>query len=138
MRNILNIVFASLYENIPGGFMDDFSEILYENYAYFNAGVFSIISSLIVVILFYYLINHPKFNRFYHWLFFLLLNLVVNFINGIYLSKSIFEELGIIMNYDSRYFFGFAVINAIWSAIFFFVFSIAFKWLSRNCARTPF
>ena len=102
--------------------------------------------ALAMVFIYYYVINHPRFNKLWHWLVMLgVVGLVNLFIGaGMTLGDLNAGNIGdCLMNgenggiYDSDcWMFGLA--NFFVSAMFFIVFSIGLKWWSTNCKRTPF
>ena len=96
--------------------------------------------ALAVMLIYYYVINHPRFNRWWSWLLMLLL---VGFVNlfigsgillGDYYSGVIGDCIPIYLS--DCWMFGLA--NFFVSAIFFIIFSVGLKWWSTNCKRTPF
>ena len=110
-------------------------------------GVIAIVSSLLIVLLFYYVINHPRFNSLWSWLLALLMSSVINLFIGALWTLSTFSNGDIpdcLIYYEGNqdifltdcWMFGFA--NFFISAVFFIIFSIALKWRSTNCKRTPF
>ncbi len=139
MKDFFNVFFAALYENIPGGYMDDFSQILFDNYVYFRVGIWMLITSLIFMVILYYILNSPKLNNWFVWVLFLIANAIINYFwIGKSLVINIFEQLGLIMNYEEHYFSTFALNNALYSILFFLIFSFSLRYWSRNCSRTPF
>jgi hypothetical protein len=102
--------------------------------------------ALAIMLVYYYVINHPRFNKFWSWL---LMLLVVGFSNlfigaGMTFSDLVAGNIGeCLINGDNGgiytsncWMFGFA--NFFVSEIFFIIFSIGLKWWSTNCKRTPF
>jgi len=79
MKDFFNVFFAALYENIPGGYMDDFSQILFDNYVYFRVGIWMLITSLIFMVILYYILNSPKLNNWFVWVLFLIANAIINY-----------------------------------------------------------
>ncbi|MDR2563228.1 MAG: hypothetical protein LBC98_04730 [Prevotellaceae bacterium] len=127
----------------------DFSNPLVYN----QAGLFMLFSTLIMALLYYYAINHPRLNRWRHWLVALLTTSVINliFAGGWVYSDFINDVIGDCLMYtrdgnnnivsqliypSNCWMFGIA--NAIVSAGFFVIFSFICKWGSRNCKYSPF
>ncbi len=119
-----------------------------------TTGLVMIAISLTVVLLFYYAINHPRFNRWWSWLLVLLANAGLNFIYAWQLTLSDFNTNSIsddlmyvrdvatneiitqkITMYNCIYF---GIVNAIVATLAFVIFSFLFRWWSRNCSTCPF
>jgi len=106
-----------------------------------------------MVLMFYYLINHPRFNRWWSWLIVLLINSALNLLYGWTLTLSdisnnvISDDLIYIRDVNTNdivtqkivesncVYFGIA--NAIIAAIFFIIFSLLLRWWSKNCSTCP-
>jgi hypothetical protein len=137
----MNDIFASLYELFA--YFEGFSDDLYENKLYIPVGLSMSVGSLIGIIIYYYGINHPRFNRWYHWLITVLTVCIINFgiaysvvINGL---DNIYASQNQEIPYSAEILI-FSLINAIWTLIASFVFSFVRKigkW-SYNCRNTPF
>lgn len=103
-------------------------------------------TALAIVLIYYYVINHPRFNKWWSWALILLLVGLSNLFVGAGMTLSdlsagnigdclINGENGGIYDYNC-WMFGLA--NFFVSAIFFIIFSVGLKWWSTNCKRTPF
>lgn len=105
--------------------------------------------SLFFMILFYYVINHPKLNNWWGWLIFLATNAVANFIVGwqwvlkdyyegkmVKISALTGEKEDLLISEADILAFG--VTNMIDAIIVFILFSYIIKWWSTNCSRAPF
>ncbi|MDR3236316.1 MAG: hypothetical protein LBT48_06270 [Prevotellaceae bacterium] len=102
--------------------------------------------ALAVMLVYYYVINHPRFNRWWSWLLMLLVVGLFNIFIGALMTSGDLAAGNIddcLINgenggiYDSNcWMFGLA--NVFVSAIFFVIFSIGLKWWSTNCKRSPF
>lgn len=141
--------FASLF----GGDMADYlsgydcpSEGFTANNKFVMYGFIALGVALVVALVYYYVINHPRFNKWWSWLLMLLLVGLINLFVGAGMTLGdlyagdigdclINGENGGIYN-STGWMFGLA--NFFVSAIFFFVLSISLKWWSVNCKRTPF
>lgn len=139
----LDDFFAMLYEAggaITIGQNGQFSFDLYLNGLYSLFGMLAWLSSLVFLSVFYFAINHPRFNRWYHWL---LVNGIVSFGNGLasyFIAKNTFDAQGI--SYGPEYLF-FFIINFIFVFLSFSFFTFLFRVtrfadLSRNCSTCPF
>ena len=136
--------FISLYGEDLGLHLYGHNGDAYENNGgealYVPIGVAMILSNMVVAAIFYYLINRPNFNRWYHWLTMLMIAASVNGLVGYYLpyldvdANRIAADLTI----DAGNCMGFGLVNGLYSAIVFFLASLVLKIWSRNCSSTPF
>lgn len=100
--------------------------------------------SLFIMALYYYIVNKPKFNHWYVWLIFGAIGMIANFIAGwqwtvadLYAGDMIDpNEEPLPISEEACLCFG--VANAIFSLLFYFAFSMMFKWWSTNCKQAPF
>lgn len=117
---------------------------------FFGIGLWMLGITLAVVLLFYYVINHPRLNNWWGWLIFLVSNAVINFLVGWQYVKldwvngkmagvlqSSGEAVGSLSVTEGD-FLCFGVTNAILSIMWFIIFSFIFKWWSRNTPNAPF
>jgi len=116
---------------------------------YIGVGLWMIALSLLVAVLYYYIINHPKLARWWGWLIFAGISAVVNFFVGLQWTLSDYyagkmveidaatnQEIPLSIDVSNCLCFG--VSNAILSLVFFIIFSILIKWKSVNCSHVPF
>ena len=99
-------------------------------------------SALLVFVVYYYILNHPRFNKVWHWLitmavlaigiFFWSRGLVLSDIAGVSLHPI---DPALNVSADNALMFG--VYNAVLSAIFFLFFSIVGRFGSKNCKNSP-
>ena len=133
----MNDFFVFFYESF--GYIEGFSKDLFDSGVYVTIGFLMLAISAAGVLAYYYLINHPRFNRWFYWLIVILVLASINFSIAWAMSDGIIWELYYkVIPYPSSYFVTFSIINALWSIFFSFVFSMAFKWRSRNCKYSPF
>ena len=110
-------------------------------------GMFGI--SFAMVLIYYYVINHPQLNHWWGWIIFLVINGIINFIVGwqwvlkdYYDGKMITIDpatnLQMPLNIGESEIIYFGVSNMFISVIAFIVFSFILKWWSTNCSRAPF
>lgn len=116
-------------------------------------GSITLCISLVVFLLFYYIINHPRFNKWWSWLIMMLLQAFMSLffgywylrdelINGkiadslMYVRDDEGEIIQTIIDNSSCWQFGFA--NMIISIIIFIILTISLKWWSTNCKNCPF
>lgn len=120
---------------------------------YNHVGLITLAISLILVIVFYYIINHPRFCKWWSWLLTLAIDCTISlFIGyGIVASKYTngfipqqlmyqFDAEGNITAYliGSQHCWGLGIANLIVSGIFFILFSFILKWGSSNAKHVPF
>ena len=105
--------------------------------------------SFAMVLIYYYVINHPQLNHWWGWIIFLVINGIINFIVGwqwvlkdSYDGKMITIDpatnLQMPLNIGESEIIYFGVSNMFISVIAFIVFSFILKWWSTNCSRAPF
>ena len=104
--------------------------------------------SFAMVLIYYYVINHPQLNHWWGWII-LVINGIINFIVGwqwvlkdYYDGKMITIDpatnLQMPLNIGESEIIYFGVSNMFISVIAFIVFSFILKWWSTNCSRAPF
>lgn len=126
-----------------------------------NVGLIALTISLFIAIIYYYVINHPRFNRWWNWLIMLGVGGVINLLIGHYITATDFvngyigdclmyvrDEEGNIISYliHEADCWMFGVANLIVSIGFFIAFSLIINVLgriipqlaSRNCKYSPF
>ena len=136
----MNDLFSNMYELFV--YIQGFSDDLYETGANFPVGVLMILISAAGMALYYYVINHPKFNHWFHWLLVVGLLALINF--GIAWAMSdgalydYYQAINQVPPYFITDYITYSLVNALWSVIFSFVFSMCMKWKSINCRYSPF
>lgn len=133
---------ANLYELWGLTNLGNFSNDMFNNGFYLPIFIIMVATVVFVNIVFYYIVNHPRINRGYHWLLFNLGIGVVNFVvawvvsyNKIY---NFYAMQGMQSPYDWTNYLILSLIALLWSFVFYFLFSFIMKWGSRNCKHTPF
>lgn len=130
-------------------YMWGISSPLSDKNLFIGIGIWTIVISLFVVVLYYYIIDHPRLNKWWCWSLFLGSNACFNFIVGWqYVLADFYEGKMVMLNpatgLQSALNIGesdivcFGVANLIISVIVFFVVSMMFKWWSRHCSHSPF
>jgi hypothetical protein len=133
---IMNTFFADFYEFFYEQSVDNFSTNLYDFNLYGIIGLVTIAVSLIIMGVFYYLINSSRFNRWYHWLLFLAINFVIIFTFTYLHPKDVVYEAG--EDVSSSLFMLFALVNSGIATVYYIAASLLFKRWSTNCSTTPF
>lgn len=148
-------IFGSLYSS----FFEDFYGLDLANYLwgstseggtnqYIGIGLWMLGISLLVAVVFYYVVNHPKLNNWWGWLLFAGINCAINFVVGWQYVQRDFDA-GLMTTTDdtgqqvalevaTTNCLCFGVANAIIALVFFFLFSMAIKWRSKSCSHAPF
>lgn len=116
-------------------------------------GLIAIIVALVLVLVYYYIINHPSFCKWWSWLLTLVLNGLVGLFVGYGIIVSKFENgfipRQLMCQYDAdgnaianligyQHCWGFGIANMIVSTLFFILFTFMFKWWSSNAKHVPF
>lgn len=116
---------------------------------FIGIGFTMIITSIAFVVIYYYVVNHPRLNNWWGWLIFLIVNAIINFIVGWqWVLKDYYAGLMVkndvatgklvdLSIYPSDI-AAFGVANLIDSLFAFVFFSYIIKWWSTNCSRAPF
>ena len=115
---------------------------------YYIAGLVTSIVALVIMLVYYYIINHPRWCKWWSWLITLLFNSVVGLFVAFGISYSKYIN-GYIPQIDadgniiahlitSLDCWGFGIGGAIVSALFFIVFTFVLKWWSTNAKHVPF
>ncbi|MDE5806572.1 MAG: hypothetical protein K2H76_00520 [Muribaculaceae bacterium] len=124
------------------------SSPLSETNQFIGVGMWMIGISLFMVILYYYIINHPKLCSWWGWGIFLLVNAVVNFFVGWQWVLSDYYEgkmvtidpatnMQVPLNIGTSELLSFGVSNMLLSVAAFVFFSVCIKWWSTSCSNAP-
>lgn len=105
--------------------------------------LFAFGSATFVFILYYFIINHPRMNRLWHWFIALAIPVLIVFIYSRALviadiSGETMHPVDPMLNVAPNNATMFGLYNGILSGIFFFLLSIVFRFGSRNCKNVPF
>ena len=108
---------------------------------FFIIGMSSLIIAIVACVTYYYILNHPRWNRGFKWLIFLVIVLIVNFLLAFgicysdLLAGNISSDISAISVAECL---GFGLANIIVSIVIFVFCSLIIKWGSRNCKFSPF
>ncbi len=132
----MNDFFAPLYEGWGLFYLNNFSDDLYNNQLYLPIGWTLLLSTLGLMAVYYYLINHPRFNRWYHWLLYVGLVGLINFAVAYFVSH---DEINMLYEEDPyrAQYYTFGLVNLLYAFVFCTIFSYIIRWWSINCATTP-
>lgn len=125
-------------EESEGGYLASNQFIMY--------GFIALGTALAIVLIYYYVINHPRFNKWWSWLLMLVLVGSINLFTGAIMTSNDLAAGNIgecLINGANGGIYAtncwmFGLANFFVSAIFFIIFSICLKWWSTNCKYTPF
>jgi len=135
----MNNFFAMLYEGFPPLDLfyisiNNFSDNMFTSGTYVPVGLIMIISSLLSELFYYFFLSsYGNFYKRIYWFSWMVLIAVINFIVAYSFSLSTIGLEATFLEY-----FTFSMVNVLWTMIFCFVFSIAFKFKSIKASRTPF
>ena len=98
-------------------------------------------TAVLLFFAYYYIFNHPRWNRWYHWLIPLLITMATGYILG-YVIVSTDLSSGVIAQSLQPYIGAgnaimFGIYNAVFGGLFFFLLSLFFRSWSKNCKHSP-
>lgn len=135
----LNTIFANWYELLA--YFNGFSNDLYDQKLYISIGLFMVFIPIVVLTLYYYVVNSVKFSKWWQWFLLVFILALFNFGIAYYITYNELSYLYGQQNKELPYaveFISFSLINALWTMTVAFIFSMIIKWGSKNCRRTPF
>ena len=117
--------------------------------SFIGVGLSMFIISLLLVVAYYYAIDHPRLSHWWGWGIFLLANAIINFVVGWqYVLRDYYAgrmvtidpstDLQTPLDIGESEILCFGVSNMLLAIVVFFVFSLGIKWWSRNCSQAPF
>jgi phosphatidylserine synthase len=135
----MNTFFASWYELLA--YFDGFSEDMYAQSLYIIVGLCMALIPVAMLTIYYYVVDSVRFNKRWRWLLLVVILCAINF--AIACSVSYRELSDLYEQQNTEFPYGvelvtFSLINALWTFVVAFVWSMIIKWGSRNCRRTPF
>ncbi len=132
----MNELFALLYETKPIGFYDPtFSQEVFNAYLYQKYGLVLLISTVIAVFTYYKLFDKPFFAKKSVWFIALFATVLINFGYLLVDSRIILETAG--FQFEGEY-LSLAIVNGIYCALLFVIFSLIVKPLSISNSKVPF
>ena len=101
-----------------------------------------LVISLVLFVLYYYVINHPWCNKAWTWLVVLLVAFGIHFVVGWQWVKNLYLDFDLANLSDDQYveeasLLKFGVSNAFLGAMWFIIFTFVGKWWSRNVSHSP-
>jgi hypothetical protein len=123
-------MFKTLYELLTGQNADP----TYSTDVFPTVGLFTLAFTLVIALIFYVLLGRwrPVWEKTGHWLVTLLLISATSGFVALGMAKSATGEEA------NAYMYSFSMINALYSVVYFFVFSLLLKRTSIFAKRTPF
>lgn len=152
MGNFFGVIYC-LFERLFGIELADYlwgiASPLSTTNQFIGIGLWMLGISFFMVILYYYIVNHPKIATWWGWLIFLGANALINFFVGWQWVLSDYYEgkmveldpatnMQVPLNITSSELLSFGVADMILSIFVFILFSLIFKWKSNNCSNSPF
>ena len=133
---------AILYELFGVAYLDRFSNDMYNNNFYLPIFIITMVVVVISALAYYYLLNHPRYNRWYHWSIWCsitcLINSIITWIAASDMLYTFYAEQGMDAGFSWTNYFVISAVSYLWSNVFFLIFSFIIKWGSCNCKRSPF
>lgn len=149
-------LFGNLYCALESWFGETLANYLWgeasplqEGNMFITFGLWNIGITALLLVLYYYVVNHPRFNNLLSWFIVMAFNAVIQFLIGWQVLLQDFYD-GLMVEKDSATgkmvdldildgdMLAFGATNALYSIVLFFLLSLAMKWWSRNCSNTPF
>ncbi len=115
--------------------------------------LWTLLISLLIAVIYYYIIDNTRFSRWWHWLIMLFSNSILCFLFAYWWIKEDYLDnlIGDCLLYQKNEsgetighyitnsnFCGFSLANAIISLFLFFMLSLILKWRSVSCRKSPF
>jgi hypothetical protein len=124
-------MFTTIYELLIGSNEDP----TYADQIFSAVGLFTLIFAVVFCLIFYLLLGRwkPIFHKLFHWIITLVILIIISF--GFALTQA---KGAIGADVYDAYMIKFSMANALFVAIYFFVFSILLKKASIFAKRTPF
>ena len=141
----MNGFIANLYEFFGAAHLGEFTENMWNENFYRDIFIIMLVSVMSISFIYYYIVNHPRLNRWYHWLFVNLGTSLLNFVivwivtsdNMVAFYFEAKQKIPPLVDNWTNY-FTLGSIAFFWTFVFFFIFSFIIKWGSRNCKHVPF
>ena len=141
--------FESLFGLTLADYLWGLSSPLSTTNQFISVGLWMFGISLVIVLLYYYVVDHPKLCSWWGWGIFLAVNAVVNFIvgwqwvlsdqyEGLMVEIDPSTNMEVPLNITASNLLAFGTANAILSSLTFVIISLCVKWWSKNCSSAPF
>lgn len=141
--------FESLFGLTLADYLWGLSSPLSTTNQFISVGLWMFGISLVIVLLYYYVVDHPKLCSWWGWGICLVVNAVVNFIvgwqwvlsdqyEGLMVEIDPSTNMEVPLNITASNLLAFGTANAILSILTFVIISLCVKWWSKNCSSAPF
>ena len=137
----LNLYGEQLYYHLHG-WDDATNSFIAANDRFPAIFLYTIGFAVLTMVMFYFIVNHPRQNKLLHWLISLAVTALFGYLFGynivaydIY-NSNIATSLAPYISSSNAIMFG--VYNAVICMLWFFIFSVIFRRWSRNCKHIPF
>lgn len=116
---------------------------------FIGIGLSMLCITFVIVVFYYYVVNHPRLNNWWGWLIFCSINAIINFIvgwqwvlkdyyDGFMVKKDAATGKMVDLSLSKSDLLAFGVTNMIDAILAFLFISYIIKWWSTNCSRAPF
>lgn len=142
----MNDLFATLYEGFSPlnlFYIENFSGDIYETGAYVTMGWSMLIVSIVMIVLYYFVLsNYGTFYKRLYWFFYLMIIAIINFAIAYNVSLGAIEDLYLTSEEGSYYgfneYFQMSIVNALYGFLICFIVSLIVKTFSVQATKTPF
>lgn len=138
----LNLYGQDLYYHLKG-WDNGLQDFVQANDQFPSIWLTTVFSSLIVFVVYYYILNHPRFNKFWSWLIALAILFagIFAYSRGLVIADILGNsdhpvDPALNVSVDNALLFG--LYNGVLSALFFLFFSIVGRFGSKNAKNSPF
>jgi hypothetical protein len=153
LGNFFGSIYSALFEDFYGLDLSDYlwgiASSESQTNLYIGIGLWMLGISAFMVVVYYYIVNHPKLNNWWGWSIFLGVNAVINFVVGwqwvlsdYYNNKMVTIDPAtnheMPLNIGPSEIVCFGVSNMLLSILAYFILSFVAKWWSKNCPNAPF
>lgn len=128
-------VIAKFFE-FGGSFLSIAADDLYD-YVYTPMAFIMLAFVVLSTLAYYIFFDRPRFHRWWHWLTIMGVTVALVFVIGIIYTTSAFNNQGLV-DYGILDYVEFLITLILYSALFFFLFSLIIKGFSTNRTKTPF
>ena len=124
----MNEFFVSIYGLFMGTTNDEWMSLSYDPSFCLVNGLCVLLIPMLVLTIYYYVVNSVRFSKWYHWLILVLIICVINSLIAFGTSWQVEAGTRIAVS----------LVNVVLTFIVSFVWSLIIKWGSYTCRRTPF
>jgi hypothetical protein len=139
----MNDFLSKLYEIFGLGYVEGFSDDLYDSGVYFDAALYSVLIALCSIAIMYHVYFRwlRTTNSPITWFFWVFATCIICGVTAYTIAHGALFDIYAEQNQDLPYSFGnflkFAIINALWVFVLFWIFSVLIKGWSPHGKATP-